>query len=42
MKLARLLFVLEHAAAVAGRGAAVLEYADNRGTALRVDRDKSV
>lgn len=42
MKLARLLFVLEHAAAVAGDGAAVFEYADNRGATLRVDREKSI
>ena len=42
MKLPRLLFVLEHAAAVAGDGAAVFEYADNRGATLRVDREKSI
>jgi hypothetical protein len=42
MKLARLFYVLEHAAAVAGDGAAVFEYADNRGATLRVDREKSI
>lgn len=42
MKLARLLFVHEYAAAVAGDGAAIFEYADNRGAALRVDREKSI